>query len=156
VDRCWRCKPIRLVGTRTDEQDARALAAAREAEEAARLEALRRQEEAQRLAQEEQERKEEAARAREAAAAKPAVRGKGLPTRGASTRGRGISSLHHFGITADRQDRVYLHLPHGQFPVVNHLQAFDKRLPDLAWLANTQMSRVVGMVHHAKRHSAAR
>jgi len=84
-----------LSRARTDQKDVRALAAAREAEEAARLEAIRREEEAQRLAQEERERKEEASRAREAAAGKPAVRGKGVPTRGASTRGRGQFEQYH-------------------------------------------------------------
>lgn len=79
--------------TVTDKQDARALAAARQAEEDARVESIRKAEEAQRMAEEEQERKEEAARAREAAAAKPAIRGKGVPSRGGSTRGRGVS-LH--------------------------------------------------------------
>jgi hypothetical protein len=65
-------------------------------------------------------------------------------------------SFDGMGISADEQDRVYLHLPHVQCLVGNHLRLFDKRLLDLAWRVNTQMSRVVAMVHHARRHSARR
>ena len=132
------------------------MAAAREAEEAARLEAIRKEAEAQRLAQEERERKEEASRAREAAAGKPAVRGKGVPTRGASTRGRGVTSVHHLVIAADWQDRVYRRQQHVQCLVGSHLRRVDSRLPDPALRVNTQMLRVAAMVQHAKRHSAGR